>query len=358
MSRRKEARLYLRQRKGREPKWVILDGGREYPAGDCGSDRKAAEKWFNDEYVPSRYRADTGKSDPAKISVAEVMSLYMTEVAPTHAEPKLAGYHSKPLLKFFRGKSLADINGGLCRKYADKEHRGKEVSQSTVRRELVTLQAAINYWHVESPLAAVPTIAKPLESEGRQNYLTRHEAAKLLHWARRLGFHHVARFILIGLYTGTRHASILKLKWYDSNYAGHIDVANCRLYRRGSLEVQSKKKRPTSRIPERLMAHLRRWHRLDLEKGPQSAIIRWHGKPITKERRAWNLITEKAKLGGITPHVLKHTCITWLLQDGRLEAWDISGLTGTSMKTIEKTYGHQDADYQVAASQAFGRKRA
>lgn len=357
MSRRKDARLWLRKRKGREPKWVILDGGREYPAGDCGADRAAAERFFREEYKPLKYRADTGKSDPAKISVAEVMSLYGTEVAPHTASPALIGYHSVPLLKFFRGKSLADINGGLCRKYA--ETRGKEVSQSTVRRELVTLQAAVNYWHGESQLAAVPKIIKPAESQAVQRYLTRNEAAKMLWFAYRKRWFHIVRFILIGIYSGTRHATILSLKWYPSDDAGHVDVEGCKLYRRGAMVGQTKKRRPTSRLPDRLMAHLRRWREMDLAHGPQSAIIRWHGKPIAKERRAWDLVVKGAGLDEeVTPHVLKHTCITWLLQEGKLELWDISGLTGTSMKTIENTYGHQDADYQVAASQAFGRKRA
>lgn len=280
----------------------------------------------------------------------------MTEVAPTHAEPKLAGYHSKPLLKFFRGKSLADINGGLCRKYA--ETRGKEVTQSTVRRELVTLQAAVNYWHGESQLAAVPKVIKPAESVAVQRFLTRNEAAKMLWFAYRKRWFHVVRFILIGIYSGTRHATILSLKWYPSDYAGHVDIEGGKLYRRGAKVGQTNKRRPTSRLPDRLMAHLRRWHRMDLAKGPQSAIIRWHGKPIAKERRAWDLTVAGAGLGDdVTPHVLKHTCTTWALQNG-MELWDISGLTGTSLKTIEKTYGHQDADYQVAASKAFMRKIA
>lgn len=356
MSRRKEARLYLRQRKGREPRWVILDNGREYPAGDCGADRAKAEKYFLNEYAVSRYRADTSKSDTSKITVAEVMSFYLTESAPRHANPALAGYHAVPLLKFFRGKSLGHINGPLCRKYA--ETRGKEVSLSTVRRELVTLQAAVNLWHRESPLQAVPAITKPAESVAVQRFLTRQEAAKMLWFAYRNGYKHIVRFILIGIYSGTRHSTILALKWYPSDYAGHIDVEGCKLYRRGAKVGETNKRRPTSRLPDRLMAHLRRWRDADLAHGPQSAIIRWHGKPIAKEKRAWKEVVIGAGLGDdVTPHVMRHTATTWLLQEG-MELWDISGLIGTSVKTIEAVYGHQDADYQVAASQAFGRKRA
>ncbi len=38
-------------------------------------------------------------------------------------------------------------------------------------------------------------------------------------------------------------------------------------------------------------------------------------------------------------HVLKHTCISWLMQEGR-EIAKIAALTRTSIPTIEKVYGH------------------
>ena len=83
----------------------------------------------------------------------------MRDVAPRIAAPALIGYHAVPLLAFFGKEFLADINGSLCRRYA--EERGKSVSLSTARRELETLQADVNHWHSESPLAAVPKIVKP-----------------------------------------------------------------------------------------------------------------------------------------------------------------------------------------------------
>lgn len=351
MSRKKKpARLWTRRTKGREPRYVILDAGREIETGfSIGFERDAQERFA--QYLATRTRPDTQQRDPVKITAAEIMTLYMKDVAPQTASPALIGYHATALLKFWGRKSLSQINGTACRDYALE--RGRDVSQATVRRELETFQAAINHWHRESPLAAVPVITKPAKGVRRQRYLTRQEVAKMLWAARALKHDHIARFILIALYTGTRHEATLSLKWFPSDYAGHVDVESSRLYRRGGTETETNKKRPTSRIPNRLMAHLRRWHRTDLAQGPQTAIIRWHGQPIAKERRAWALVTEKAMLGSdVTPHVLRHTCVTWALQSG-MDLWDIAGLTGMSIKTIESTYGHQDADFQVAASSAF-----
>jgi integrase len=347
---KKLARLWLRKTNGRNPRYVILDAGREIETGFGVDFERDAEERLS-QYLAKRARPNTQQRDASKITAAEIMMLYMKDVAPMTASPALIGYHATALLKFWGRKSLSQINGTSCRDYAID--RGKAVSQSTVRRELETFQAAINHWHRESPLAAVPVITKPAKGVRRQRYLTRQEVAKMLWTARRLKHWHIARFILIGVYTGTRHEALLNLKWFPSDFAGHIDVDGSRLYRRGAAETETNKKRPTSRIPERLMRHLRRWHISDLAQGPQTAIIRWQGKPILKERRAWALVVAAAGLGNdITPHVLRHTCVTWALQNG-MDLWDIAGLTGMSIKTIESTYGHQDADFQVAAKGAF-----
>ncbi len=44
-----------------------------------------------------------------------------------------------------------------------------------------------------------------------------------------------------------------------------------------------------------------------------------------------------------TPHTLKHTAITWLLQK-KVSVWDVAGLTATSVETITSTYGKHIPD--------------
>jgi hypothetical protein len=43
---------------------------------------------------------------------------------------------------------------------------------------------------------------------------------------------HLARFILIALYTGTRHDAILRLQWIPNTAGGWIDLASGVIYRR------------------------------------------------------------------------------------------------------------------------------
>ena len=105
----------------------------------------------------------------------------------------------------------------------------------------------------------------------------------------------------------------------------------------------------------RLMVHVARWAARDLAAGPQAAVIRWQGRPIAKERRAWARAVKAAGLGSeVTPHVLRHTCATWALQGG-MDPWDAAGLLGMSLAMLERVYGHHDANYQRAAANAFRR---
>jgi len=355
------ARLYLRQREGREPRWVIVDGRTEIDTGCGAGDYKAAQEKLG-EHIAATKEIDTSTRNPAQISCADVIALYVK----TNPAPPMC-YHAAPLLEFFGLKTLCDINGQLCRKYA--EERGAKVAKSTVRRELGTLQAAINFWHVESPLDAVPKVWKPEEGAGRDRVLTRTEAAKLLNAARKLRLPYVARFILLGLYTGTRHATILRLRWTESDDAGWLDAERGIIYRAGRAEKQTRKRRDAARMPDRLLAHVRRWARLDMAQGPQAAVIRYKGRQITRQQRGWDAVIVAAGLGryvkkqdgrevletDVTPHVLKHSATTWLLRDG-MDLWDVSGLTSTSTKTLESVYGHHSPEFQPAAAKAFRRK--
>jgi integrase len=81
--------------------------------------------------------------------------------------------------------------------------------------------------------------------------------------------------------------------------------------------------------------------------------VEYAGRLIAKERKGWDRARELAGLGdGVTPHVLKHTCITWLLQN-RVPIWEVAGFVGTSEKVIRDTYGHHSPDHLNAARTGF-----
>lgn len=48
----------------------------------------------------------------------------------------------------------------------------------------------------------------------------------------------------------------------------------------------------------------------------------------------------------ITPHNLRHTCATWLMQSG-VDLRDAAGFLGMTVKQLEETYGHHHPDYHA-----------
>lgn len=333
----KGARLYLYKRKGRDPVYVIRCSGKKDVSTKFGPDESERANQALEKYLAAHFRPDTSQRDLAAINIGEVLDLYLTDIGPTRPANTAAtmGFHVKALLPFWAEKSLAEVKGSTCRAYV----KSRPVKASTARHELKELQTAINHWHRESALPAVPQVTLPPPAPTRTRYLERDEVARMLWAAHKLKLPHVARFIIIGVYSGTRHNAILQLHWMQNLAGGHVDLERSILYRRGVAERDTSKRRPPFIISKRLEGHLRRWKAIDVANGCDR-VSHYKGSAITKMRRSWRSVCEKAKLGtDVTPHVLRHTFVTWKLWEG-LSIWDVAGMAGADATTIERIYGH------------------
>ena len=191
----------------------------------------------------------------------------------------------------------------------------------------------------------MPKVTLPPEGERRERVLERSEVAAVLRAARRLKLNHVARFILIGVYTGTRHNAILRLRWVESLDSGFVDLQRGIIHRRGSVERETSKRRPPVRVPARLAHYLKQCFDRDTAAG-NTRVIHFHGSPILKMKRAWAHVVREAGLGrDVTPHVLRHTCASWLLWQGHT-IWDVAGVIGADASTVQKVYGHHRLDVE------------
>lgn len=245
------------------------------------------------------------------------------------------------------------------------------------------MSAAIGYWAAEHPLDRRPKVTLPEKPESPRDALTRDQAAALLKaamgwrlgadgkWRRlppssRANRAHVRRFILIGLYTGTRPGVIPKLLWHESPSQAWVDLDKRTIYRRGKAEKDHRtKRRPLVRMPDRLVAHMKRWHAADarrqVEAGegeapkPLTSVLHHGGVPITGRIRKSFLgcVRDAGLPEEITPHWMRHTCATWLMEAG-VPVWDAAAYTGMTTQTLEKCYGHHRSDHQSSARRALG----
>jgi len=373
--------------------WVIRDGPRKVRTGCDKEDRIGAEKALGD-YIASKYSVPRERNrHPSQILVLNALTLYQDEITQGHARPEETCQRIDSLSDFWdfhrddNGTKtatplyLSDINGKRCRDYvkwrtaqqrrsAKPEKTGRParpITEAMARRELEDLRAAINYHRQEGYCSEIVSVVLPPKPPRREAWLIRSEAARLL-WAawrarqvmrdkatlRDVG-KHVARFILVGLYSGTRSAAICGASFHPAIGRGHVDVERGVFVRRArGANHETNKRQTTAPISDRLLAHLRRWQRLGIGK---HAVIEWNGKPVTSVKKSFAAAARAAGLPTtgperVTPHILRHTAATWMMRNG-VETWKAAGFLGMSEKVLIETYGHHHPDIQVGAAEGL-----
>ncbi|WP_244549819.1 tyrosine-type recombinase/integrase [Bradyrhizobium erythrophlei] len=153
---------------------------------------------------------------------------------------------------------------------------------------------------------------------------------------------HLARFILIGIYSGSRAGAIAAASPIPAAGRAFVDLDRGIYYRRRQGDARTNKRQPPVPIPPRLLTHLRRWHRTDAH---AKHFVEFNGRPVTSVKTAFKSAVRLAGLGtGISPHTLRHTAATWLMQRGA-DPWQAVGYLGMSLEVLLNTYGHHHPDY-------------
>jgi integrase len=99
---------------------------------------------------------------------------------------------------------------------------------------------------------------------------------------------------------------------------------------------------------------MRRWVRRGIV---ISHFVEWNGAPVKSVKTGFRHAVKLAALWGkVTPHTLRHTAATWLMQRG-VPIWQAAGYLGMSATMIERTYGHHHPDYMRAAAAAITTKQ-
>jgi len=327
---------------------VWYEGGRERSRSTGTADGREAQGALED-FLRERRRAEQPDrpGEPDQVMIADVLDLYGEGHAPHAAAPERIGYAIDALLPFWGEKSVAAVTKQACRDYA--AHRDR--APATVRRELGTLRAALNYAVGEKRLTAAPGVLLPTKPPGKERWLTRGEAARLLDAARtgrsdvRL---YLPLFVLLGIYTGARKEAILSLRWPQ------VDLTARRIdFRNG---VETTKRRARQPIPRPLLTFLRLAKRRSADDG---YVVHDKGQRILDigdgRHGSFGGALRRAGLGGVVPHTLRHTCGTWMAQRG-VPLHQIGGWLGHSDTRTTELYAHHHPDFMEEARGAFERK--
>jgi len=330
-------------------------------------DAREILRQVEDEVTDSLGAPPVARARPShQILIGDVLAIYGEKQGKRVKARVRLGVAIIKLSDFWADRTVAEVNQDSIDKYIEKrladfaeserarvasaKAKGKQpkpprtLSISTVRRELVTLRAALRHAYFTHALKDVPPMRLPAETEPRDRYLTRNQIAKLVRAARSLPrARYLALFVLIAFYTGARMRAILRLRWEShSEGGGWVDLERGTINFLGN-DTQTKKRRIRMAIPSRLkvllqLARLR----------TNTHVLEYNGRPIDDVKTAMARAARAAGIGGMTTHTLKHSAISHLLALG-VPIWTVSRLTGTSVATIEKTYGHMDPERTVEA---------
>jgi len=371
----KGARLYLKpERRDRNGKlaerscWIIRDGSKIVATGCAPSEIRKAEGKLK-EYLTEKHSPVRKEQDIEAIPIADVLSLFIDDRRDAQQNKKGFDERIGRLNAWWGARALSTVSGKTCREYV--KSRG---SDGGARRDLEDLRAAINHHGKEGLHRGTVRVWLPAKGLPRDRWLTRSEAAALI-WAcwrhremqtihrgknkgqkvatekRRL--RHIARFILIGQYTGTRAGAIASASPDAAVGRSYVDLDRGVFYRLAQGKSETNKRQPPVPLPQRLLAHMRRWKRLKLI---ARHFVEFDGEGVRSVKTGFKHAVKLARLSGkVTPHTLRHTAATWLMQAG-VDPWEAAGYLGMSVETLLRTYGHHHPDHMKGAVDGITRK--
>lgn len=311
--------------------FTIIDGRSNHRTGFGAAEIRRAEAALR-EYIEKKHKP-TKSETPL---LADVLAAYADEHIKHVVSGKHIQYDLRNLAKWWGTKRVTEISASTVRSYV--AHRN---ATACARRELAFLNAAIGHWRANhSPLMSAPKIKLPPKPQPRQDFMTRSEAARFLWKARRTP--HLARFFIVGWYTGSRRGVITGLKWSMVNLETGI------MQRKERGAVQTKKRSPPVKLGARVLAHLRRWARLD--GGNAEYVVHFRGCKIDRPVRSWERVRREAKLPVyVVPHILRHSRATHMLKQG-VPIWEAANALGMSVAVLAAVYGHHAPDWQKDAA--------
>jgi integrase len=228
------------------------------------------------------------------------------------------------------GMPAAGITGAVVLDYR-RQRVLQGAAGTTLRRELGALGACLRWAFKAGAISdtfMVPHVDLPPESQPRDVWLDDAQEARVWQAALALGprHRHVRAFVCLALATGARKEAIEQLTW------GRVYLERRMLDYRVPDALVSRKRRVPVPINDRLSPVLTELHDNPVDLSPY----------VMGERSCRGALTSFMRSLGlpwVTPHVLRHTAATLMLQRGA-SIWDVAGVLGDTTRTVERVYGH------------------
>jgi len=253
------------------------------------------------------------------------------------------------LKAFFDTTPMKDVDIPMSRAYvvarktgavaATRRGRKLTAGDATIRRELSVLVSAAGHairWR-RLPASDKPSVELPDKPAGKERWLSHDEFQRL----RAAATGRTRDFIDVAYDTAGRRRAVEALTIFQ------VDIERGRINLLKAGERQTKKRKaivPITVEMKPLYARL-----VKKAKDDKTEYLLGHGGSV---RKGFTAAVRKAGLGpDVTPHTLRHTRATHMLQAGK-SPWAVAGWLGDTVQTVIDTYGHHCPNYLEEAMRA------
>lgn len=282
-------------------------------------------------------------------TVASLWVVYRPHVEETRRENTATAYRShfsSHIVPKLGTVKLRDLDGPRVQRFIDELHR-KKLSPSTIHAIRSALSGMLIWARKRGYVSfnacqglELPALSGET-SEGRS--LTRDECDKLI--AATSGQWKLA--VELGLRTGLRSGELRGILWSAVDISGGLLNVREQLLRSGN-RGQTKSRRGVREIPltAELQKQLAKAKLASEHSGDEDYVFTSvDGKPRSHDSfyRAVTSAANRAKLGDVTPHDLRHTCASQMVAAG-VPVTTVARLIGDKVETVMRVYVRDSGD--------------
>jgi len=246
---------------------------------------------------------------------------------------------TKPIKRELGNLTPGMISQVTVRRYAVKR---RDKANDTIRTELKYLLAACawatNEWKT-SPLKFKQPV---MPSPPRDRWLSKDEARKLLECTKA---HHTKLFILLALQTAQRGIAICDLTWETGERGQSVNFdTNLIDFGMGS----GNKRRATVPMNNQLRSAML----IACEARTCDYVIEYASRKVLNPRKGVSRSAERAGLGKMGKHILRHTAASWMVAERRPYD-EVARYMGTTADIVEQVYAKHHPDYLKGSATAL-----
>jgi integrase len=309
-----------------------------------------AKKWATDLEVELRKKREESdvRPDLTTLTLAQLIRTYLSD-PETQA---LRHYEGRQLLlswwiNHYGAEKVREFGSMKLREARDSLRHGRK--PATVNRYLGALRSCWSWGRAAQYIPAErvwPTRLFLTEPKERVRFLSDDELKAVLTEAEKYApWMHTA--IVVSLATGLRQGNVLNLEWKDLNF----DKKTVTVL--GKDTTGGGGKWLTVHLPDPAIVALKKIRVV----GPKRVFTRPNGTPADKSFLTfhWNVVRKAAGLKDFRWHDLRHTCASFLAQNGA-SLLEIGSVLGHSSPAITAKYAHLVAGRPVTGADKLAEK--